>query len=327
MAAAITAVTEAGTGEKEYTVAAVDATNGVITITATFTHTADPYLAGEAVITGFTEYRIGETLTVNTSGITGGEAPFIYQWQADGEDIDDADEATYTIQGADAGKEISCVISHDTVEGEITAIGGTVPYNIVINFVGNETGDDVTATPDFGHVGDVITLNYTIDDIEDNYRLVFSGTQTSIAVVENPDDERTGEREYTINASDADNGVITITATFAHTESEAKEGDLVLNITVINEIGSEKISFDIDEDLEEGVLYLDKGESLVVEIAGDYENYLWRVNGELIPGNENTLDISIEDYTPGGTYQILVIVYKDAVPYSREIYFSVNQEI
>ena len=91
-------------------------------------------------------------------------------------------------------------------------------YNITISLVNNQDGDTVTASASSGHAGDIITLNYAIAEIEENYSLVFSGTQSVIPKVESPSDTRSGTRQYTINASDAQNGVITITATFTHTD-------------------------------------------------------------------------------------------------------------
>jgi len=51
---------------------------------------------------------------------------------------------------------------------------------------------------------------------------------------------------------------------------------------------------------------------------------LWYLWGIPIAGNENgSITISAEDYNPG-TYQLMVMVYKDDIPYSAEISFTVQ---
>ena len=320
VAGGITAVTEAANTTRVYTIAAVDAVDGVITITAMFIHTADIYLDGEAVITGFTDYRIGEELGVDVSGINGGEAPFNYQWQTDGEDIDGADEATYTIQSSDAGKEISCVITHDDVNGEITATGEIVPYEIELIVTGEDGEDSVEISPEFGLADAVITVTYTVDGINEYNQLIFN---LNIDAVEEAEE---GAREYTVNADDAVDGVITITAVFIHTDSEPTEGEFEITITVISEIGDETIIFaDMDSEVE---LELNNGDELTLEISGDYDSYTWLINGIKVSETGNVLTISsselIAEYSTGDRHQILVIVYKEEVPYSGYIYFSVK---
>ena len=68
---------------------------------------------GSPAITGTA--RVGEALSVDTSGITDADGPdtlsFMYQWLADGVQIDGATEATYTPEVADAGKRITVAVS------------------------------------------------------------------------------------------------------------------------------------------------------------------------------------------------------------------------
>jgi hypothetical protein len=75
-------------------------------------------------------------------------------------------------------------------------------------------GDNVIATPDTGVHGDTITLDYTLVSAGANNMLSFSGVEASIS---NVTSAGTGERTYTVNATDADDGIITIIATFTHT--------------------------------------------------------------------------------------------------------------
>ena len=64
---------------------------------------------GTPAITGTAQ--VGETLTADTTGIADEDgltnASFSYQWQADGADIQDATDSSYTLADADEGKAIS----------------------------------------------------------------------------------------------------------------------------------------------------------------------------------------------------------------------------
>jgi endo-1,4-beta-D-glucanase Y len=91
----------------------------------------------------------------------------------------------------------------------------TITINIVMS--GDETGDNVTASPAFGKAGIEITLNYTLANVKLHNRLVFSGTKTAIAQV---DSAGNGSKKYTVNAEDAAEGVITINAVFTHSDKE-----------------------------------------------------------------------------------------------------------
>ncbi|MDR2964747.1 MAG: Ig-like domain-containing protein [Treponema sp.] len=172
-------------------------------------------LEGSAEITG--TYRIGEQLTVDTSGINAG-GTFNYAWKADSNAIG-SNSANYTIQGSDAGKTITCVITHGDFSGSVTATGNKVPYDIDINLVNNQGADAVTASPDHGHNGAGITLNYTVHESGKlNYQIIFSGASSIGPVNSAEEHPRTGTRPYTLAASDAAAGVITIIATFTHSD-------------------------------------------------------------------------------------------------------------
>jgi len=92
-------------------------------------------------------------------------------------------------------------------------------FTINLSITGNVAGDSVTVTPESGEDGDTITINYTLAGGFVNNRLVFSGVTANIAQV---DVAETGTRTYTVDAGDADpvTGVITINATFTHTDKD-----------------------------------------------------------------------------------------------------------
>ena len=174
-------------------------------------------LGGSATITGTN--AIGQTLTAGTSSITGGSGAFSYQWQAGGTNVG-TNSTTYTLTGTDAGKTITCVITRADATGSVTAtLAAVVPYNIVVSYSGNDTSDTVvTLSPATGIAGATITLNYVLgggSPATANNTLTFTGATglTNLAAA----NENTTQN-YTVTAADAVNGVITITATFLHTD-------------------------------------------------------------------------------------------------------------
>ena len=74
---------------------------------------------GEPTINGTA--HVGETLTADTSGIADADgltnAVFTYQWQADGADISDATNDSYTLADSDEGKVISVAVSFTDYAG------------------------------------------------------------------------------------------------------------------------------------------------------------------------------------------------------------------
>ncbi|GHU89786.1 hypothetical protein FACS1894202_08570 [Clostridia bacterium] len=162
---------------------------------------------------------IGQTLTASLtdSNATGTRH---YQWYAGGVTVG-SDQNTYTIAGSDAGKTITCIISTSDQLGDKTATlaGGVVPYNIVVTNSGNVTGDTVvTLSAATGRVNDTITLNYGLGNNSGTATntLTFNGGTglTNLLAASATDTSRI----YTVNASDAVDGVITITATFLHSD-------------------------------------------------------------------------------------------------------------
>ena len=92
---------------------------------------------------------------------------------------------------------------------------GDGTYKIDIAMEDNQDNDLVDVTPKTGNDGDVITINYTVADIDIHNLLYFSGVGETIEPV---DKAENGTRTYTVNPIDAINGVITITARFTHTD-------------------------------------------------------------------------------------------------------------
>jgi hypothetical protein len=116
-------------------------------------------------------------------------------------------------------------VGKDYTQDFIIVIGDGAPpitkedqeYTIEILMLDNVTGDEVTVSPDKGFEGSSVTLSYTVANTAHYNQLDFGGVSADIASVL---EAGTGTRTYMINASDASNGVITITAVFTHTDLE-----------------------------------------------------------------------------------------------------------
>jgi hypothetical protein len=134
----------------------------------------------------------------------------------------------YTIAKEDAtngGITINAAFTHNTEQP-------VEEFAIEIEKIGNDGADSVTAFPVSGEVGDEITLTYTLANIETNNRLVFSGISASIDQVL---EAGTGTKTYTIAGADATDGVITIIATFTHSDKalETIEFEDALGVTKV----------------------------------------------------------------------------------------------
>jgi len=164
-----------------------------------------------------------------TVGVVGDEDDFSYQWYSNTEDsnengtlIDGAVDPDFMSPTDEPGTTWYYVVITNKRTGKTTTsrpVKVTVipEYTIVIDIIDAGTGDTVTASPDTGKAGDTVTLAYTVVRTAHYNLLDFGGVTTSIDSVNSTG---SGTRTYTINAADASNGVITITAIFTHTDLE-----------------------------------------------------------------------------------------------------------
>ncbi|MCL2079901.1 MAG: DUF4214 domain-containing protein [Oscillospiraceae bacterium] len=223
-----TTLTESGSPYYYYCVVsatgAADVTSRVATVNVTL-----PALGGMASITGTN--AIGQTLLAVTTSITGGSGTFSYQWQAGGVNISGETSSSYAIKAADVGKTITCVITRADATGNViaTLAGGVVPYNITISNIDmgeDDEGVELSATT--GRAGDIITLSYVLGETDDGgdptttNTLSFTGGTGLVNLTTAGTDPVHTSQTYTVNASDAVDGVITIVATFLHTDLEAQ---------------------------------------------------------------------------------------------------------
>jgi hypothetical protein len=180
-------------------------------------------LTGTATITGTNQ--IGRVQTVNTENV-GGSGAFSYQWTADGIEIPGATESTFTLTGEQAGTIIRCIVTRANNTGSVIAYRTTtVPFSIVVDSAGTIGTDSVTLSSATGRAGNTITLTYTLSSGGSaNSMLSFTGATglESIMVV------GSGTLDYIVVASDAVDGIITIGATFTHTDLELRTLDFAL---------------------------------------------------------------------------------------------------
>ena len=64
--------------------------------------------------------------------------------------------------------------------------------------------------------------------------------------------------------------------------------------------------------------------SINVTVSGSYDSYYWFVNNSLLNNVSSSLWLNGSDYEYGDHHRILVIVYRNGVPYSVEINFTVS---
>ena len=106
---------------------------------------------------------LDQTLTTTVTGMPEGKTP-VYQWTRDGEDIEGADKASYTLTDADAGKAIRCVVTD--AEKSFTAVSDPVtpaarpaaPTGVTVQ---QHIVNDADASLG-GHIGRITGLNSTM---------------------------------------------------------------------------------------------------------------------------------------------------------------------
>ena len=197
--------------------------------------------------------RVGQTLTAEADDIADadGLGAFSYQWQADGADIAEATDSSYTLTADDLGKRISVRVrftddggSEETVTSEATA-GGTAANTPA---TGQPT---ISGTPRVGQ-----TLTAEADDIADadglgafsyqwkadgadiaeatdsSYTLTADDLGKRISVRVRFTDDGGSEETVTSEATAAINKLLQLQASFAQAEYQAAEGGQPASINV-----------------------------------------------------------------------------------------------
>ena len=167
--------------------------------------TANQVPTGSPTITGTAQ--VGEALSVDTSGIADADGPemptFSYQWLADAVQIDEATEATYTPEVADAGKRI-------TVEVSFTDDGSTT--------------EELTSEPTEAVVARQMAVSeVSVSYTGGAYTATEGGGGAVVRLTLSPDPERTVEIPIVATtastATDSDYTISPMTVTFANGET------------------------------------------------------------------------------------------------------------
>ena len=149
-----------GTGVYRVSVSESDDTGtGCDTAPAAAAQAANTPATGAPAISG--TVRVGETLTVDTSGIADADgldnASLSYQWQADGADISSATSDTYTLAGADKGKAISVKVSFTDDAGNAESL--TSAATAAVEAKSNSPATGAPAISGTAQVGETLTAD------------------------------------------------------------------------------------------------------------------------------------------------------------------------
>jgi len=203
-----------------------------------------PILRGEPSIDG--EYKIGNTLTVNTddlyigtvkvSDLTIDSTGFTYSWRIGNSTATAANGTgnTFVILGEHVGQTISCVITRADADGSVTANDTRiVPYTIKLALDGDyEDGENIVSFVDFDHpdypldetiafLDDIVTVYFIIADSKNKQDGTSNTTQEVLLsfmdepIMRSDTDNGKSSEEYTV--VHAASGTITINAQFIHT--------------------------------------------------------------------------------------------------------------
>jgi hypothetical protein len=233
------------------TVATVDSSTGVVTIlkvgttTITATKAEDANYAGTAAVYTLTVTKaVGRTVTVPTAetvtqnsitinavtvtepayeqtaeyAISTASSPIPTSGWQTGLTFSGLNSSTNYYIFARSKENENCKVGEAQVSA---AIKTEASITIKIDMKDFTNGDSVTATPSKGEIGDTITISYTLVRTHINNRIVFFGTTPALTQVDadtgKAETPKTGTMEYTIKEEDAAERVITIIATFTHT--------------------------------------------------------------------------------------------------------------
>ena len=210
---------------------------------------------GQPTITGTP--RVGQTLTAVTDDIADadGLGAFSYQWKADGADIAEATDSSYTLAADDLGKRISVRVRFtDDANNSESRTSRATPAVQAVQAVANTpaTGQPtITGTPRVGQ-----TLTAVTDDIADadglgafsyqwkadgadiaeatdsSYTLAADDLGKRISVRVRFTDDGGSEETVTSEATAAINKLLQLQASFAQAEYQAAEGGEPASINV-----------------------------------------------------------------------------------------------
>ena len=178
-----------GSGTSTYVISEADAVAGIIGITATFSHDADPPLTGTVNLT------VDPATGGVTASVTGGDTGTLtYTW---------TDGTTGTTFTPALGTPVTCTV---TASGASGSISGTITVYKVTSgptVDGGTTGTFSIATA-YGKEGDAVPCAFAAGD---SFIVEFASANGTVSLTD-------GNTTYTIDPADAVSGLITVTAAF-----------------------------------------------------------------------------------------------------------------
>ena len=191
-------------GTSVYTIAPNDASNGIIALTATFTH-SDTGFDLNATVALALDPATGQVTASASGGNTGAAGTLTYSWSGGAAGGDTT--VTPTL-----GQKTTCTV---TARGYIGVYQASITvYKVSITPLGNTGTDAASIVSAYGQAGDSVSIAYTLDSTgTQSNTLTYSGAATSPAAVSTPG---SGTSAYTIASGDASGGTIALTATFTH---------------------------------------------------------------------------------------------------------------
>ena len=185
-----------------------------------FEYDREPYPGIISVIINDDLLRIGSELSFTA---TDDPEKYYVQWQADGENIDGENGITYIVRPEDADKKITVVLISECKKYEgISPPTAYVPYTVILSknqtvlpmkndnayFSEEDNFIAYAASNDNGF----LVIDYIIHESEYGTDSIEFSVETTLLTAE----ANAGQVKYFADPTDAENGVITIDATFYH---------------------------------------------------------------------------------------------------------------
>ena len=140
-------------------------------------NTVAPVISGTAVV--------GQTLSSTTGTWTGTPTPtFSYQWRRGGVDIGGATSSTYTLVSADAGQNITCVVTATNTAGSASATSNTISvFLTMLDKYPMYNGYSASRLLRGAYYGSaIIRLRRSNDNAESNFGVTTSGLLDEAAI-------------------------------------------------------------------------------------------------------------------------------------------------
>ncbi|MCL2243510.1 MAG: hypothetical protein FWC03_03465 [Treponema sp.] len=183
-------------------------------------------------------------------------------------------------------------------------------YNVTVNVTGNGS---VTASPTGGYEGEQELITLTVTASDGYHRLKGSLTSNYPGGI---NFTRASDNTYTFILPDAD---VTVYAVFE--EISSADAKVIEFSGFINEDENIDLTLNNGNDLKWGDILI-----VTIEDNANYFDsaYKWYLDGSLRSETTNVIQIEIYSGYEIGIHQLLAIVYKDGIPYSKELIFRVK---